>query len=353
MSDMHDPYDDQLRSARYKAERDQARQECERLRARLRGSVPRDAYERKRAVWLRHIRECESALGSRRIEIKQLKNELAEECKRRGEPKYDAFMNEHGGEVAVAMSLMFIEGNGGIDAVNSRLMPEGMEWPRFEDGEPVKFGDKVPTIQRVSKIGLFSDGSFTLYNGFDSVPFKRGERVRSPAPKVLDADGVEICVGDEVWDVETGCKRIVRAVNDNETVEFDGYENRGWFSNFLTHRAPVIAADGRPLREGETVWSVDSGTRYTVEKNTDELIPIKCRSEMGTTVSLHPSQLTHERPVVDTWERLEEDARGISHDISWNLGNWSPSDFKEADDNVLARIESLIPRAKALAERGQ
>ena len=99
------------------------------------------------------------------------------------------------------------------------------------------------------------------------------------------------------------------------------------------------------------MWSVDSGTRYTVEKNTDELIPIKCRSEMGTTVSLHPSQLTHELP--DSWERLEEDAREISHDVSWNLGNWSPSDFKEAGDNVLARIESLIPRAKALAERGQ
>ena len=28
------------------------------------------------------------------------------------------------------------------DALDRRLMPEGYEWPRFEDGEPVRIGDK-------------------------------------------------------------------------------------------------------------------------------------------------------------------------------------------------------------------
>lgn len=28
-------------------------------------------------------------------------------------------------------------------AVSSRMMPDGMEWPRFEDGEPVRFGDEA------------------------------------------------------------------------------------------------------------------------------------------------------------------------------------------------------------------
>ena len=31
--------------------------------------------------------------------------------------------------------------SGGVDGLKARLMPEDMEWPRFEDGEPVKFGD--------------------------------------------------------------------------------------------------------------------------------------------------------------------------------------------------------------------
>ena len=29
------------------------------------------------------------------------------------------------------------------EAVSSRMMPDGMEWPRFEDGEPVRFGDEA------------------------------------------------------------------------------------------------------------------------------------------------------------------------------------------------------------------
>lgn len=30
-----------------------------------------------------------------------------------------------------------------LDEVEKRLMPEGMEWPRFSDGEPVRIGDEV------------------------------------------------------------------------------------------------------------------------------------------------------------------------------------------------------------------
>lgn len=37
----------------------------------------------------------------------------------------------------------YLEDNGGgIESLESRLMPEGMMWPRFEDGEPVKVGDE-------------------------------------------------------------------------------------------------------------------------------------------------------------------------------------------------------------------
>lgn len=30
-----------------------------------------------------------------------------------------------------------------LDEVEKRLVPEGMEWPRFSDGEPVRIGDRV------------------------------------------------------------------------------------------------------------------------------------------------------------------------------------------------------------------
>ena len=106
--------------------------------------------------------------------------------------------------------------------LDRRLMPEGMEWlldawPKFEDDAPVKFGDKVPTIQRVTKIGLFSDRSYTLYNGFDSVPYKPGERVKRPASKVLAADGKPLREGETVWYLDHIDPLEVRSVSNTSS----------------------------------------------------------------------------------------------------------------------------------------
>lgn len=80
--------------------------------------------------------------------------------------------------------------------------------PRFEDGEPVQFGDEVELSDHDSfaaKSMLFgSSGSVRIAsvgNGSGYVvppPFKR------PAPEVLDADGVPIHVGDTVWLLDSG-----------------------------------------------------------------------------------------------------------------------------------------------------
>lgn len=227
-------------------------------------------------------------------------------------------------------------------AMRLRLVPKGMEWlveawPRFEDDAPLVRGDEVMTSDGVVKAEGLSLTICDEDGGVTSIDF--GERVKRPAPKVLDADGVEIRVGDTVYEVDTGEQMWVCALPKQGEYSCVKLRLANGMSTALdpfrlTHRAPVLAADGKPLREGETVWGVDSGTRYTVEKITDELIPIKCRSEMGSTVSLYPSQLTHERPVADTWERLEEDAANLDE---------MPCDYSAKD---------LVRRAKALAERG-
>lgn len=62
-----------------------------------------------------------------------------------------------------------------------------------------------------------------------------------------------------------------------------------------------------------------------------------------------PAHLTHERPVSDTWERLEEDARELKDDIGFHLGDYSPSDFKKLGDSIQDRVMALVRRAKALA----
>ena len=59
-----------------------------------------------------------------------------------------------------------------------------------------------------------------------------------------------------------------------------------------------------------------------------------------------------ERPIADTWERLEEDANDLIYDIGFHLGDYSTSDFNETGDSVQDRIRDLVRRARALAERG-
>lgn len=133
MSEMHDPYEDQLRAARYRAERDQALQECERLQRkaerleddienlklelgeakdRLRDSVPRDAYENRRATWLRHIRECEEALRKRNRRIKELEGAALERRTVRAEDREAAeWVREHGGMERVKKLLDWVIGH--------------------------------------------------------------------------------------------------------------------------------------------------------------------------------------------------------------------------------------------------
>ena len=139
-----------------------------------------------------------------------------------------------------------------IDA--ERALPEGMEWPRFEDGGLVRIGDELEfegKTMLVCDATFYADGwalwcdredmSGRLYG-------KCGERVKRPAPKVLDADGVPIKVGDTVWATYDGRKHIVMAVCSDgslhpERATEDGcmveYEKGMWdFAKKVTHEQP-------------------------------------------------------------------------------------------------------------------
>ena len=94
-----------------------------------------------------------------------------------------------------------------IAEMRPRLMPEGMEWlveawPRFEDDAPLKLGDMAlidGEAYMVEAVQLWIHGRPAIYGDGGSQQLERVERVKRPAPKVLDADGVEIRVGDTVW----------------------------------------------------------------------------------------------------------------------------------------------------------
>ena len=260
--------------------------------------------------------------------------------------------------------------NDELNAMRQRLMPEGMEWPRFEDGEPVRPGDKLldkdgEWFGAVSFVFTCDWWSIRGYQteGFGELSDKTrrmlegmayGTRVKRPASKVFDADGVEIRVGDVLYRKSDGHTVKVVEVDEKIFVDADDYVRPGVG---YTHRAPVLAADGKPLREGETVWYVpvpDEAIECVVNElpnlNKGEEQVVSTAKDRNLTIVCPSSYLTHECP--DSWERLKEDAEGIRRDIAMYLGDYSQSDFEEPGDSVQSRVVDLVRRARALAERG-
>lgn len=306
--------------------------------------------------------------------------------------------------------------------IKKRLMPEGMEWPRFEDGEPVRFGDVVSDGDETGRVYYVTfDTVNPVIIGFtDKTPdqdpgtwlevsVNDGEHVKRPAPKVLDADGVEIRVGDTVYDM-VGDRHEVKSFGKQGDVllEFHNDESLGWRPSNFTHRAPVLAADGKRIKEGMDVWWVcsDNGTSLHAERmRVDNVLAdglVACHLSIGGTKAelpgselyvekpllaadgkpLHegetvykldddrpytlkrfdgdrvhinagggafdiwtiPSNLTHEQP--DSWKRLEEDCGMFASeyaekfDLNKEAGGWG----------VPVRRD-LVRRAKKLAER--
>ena len=165
-------------------------------------------------------------------------------------------------------------------------------WPKFEDGEPVMIGDEATnnknqrfTVKRIE----FRHGKWMLNDSVTQGHYlngKSGERVKRPAPKVLDADGVEIKVGDTVWH-EDGSELHVIGFGD--------------------------------VQDGETMLVVEYAAGPT------KWGEVRCLS------------VTHTRP--DSWEQLEEDAREFARD------NQLPHDVDQMERDAV----DLIRRAKKLA----
>ena len=231
-------------------------------------------------------------------------------------------------------ALGWVEKNGGLDAVKERLMPEDMEWPRFEDNEQVRIGDHWQqddydeSITRIDSIEFAEDG-IRFENEYADTFYRYGERVKRPAPKVLDADGVEIRVGDTVWtDYGDGPWTVTKITTAHAWHVYGESDELGSLDmppSTLTHSAPVLAADGKPIREGETVYLLPGdwcdvfpclgyhgGEELEVFSLHADHVEggVGCRDTqrvLRATCFPQPSQITHERPEIDSWERWVED----------------------------------------------
>ena len=224
-------------------------------------------------------------------------------------------------------------------------------WPKYEDGAYVWIGDDVSGMDVRSFV--FTESGVMVTN-LTSVPAygecrKYGEPFKRPAPKVLDADGVEIHVGDTVYDTElsNGDKLTVENIDKNGDVRARGDKYILTQSSVaFTHMQPAIDADGVLIKVGDTVWHED-GSEWLVEGL--NRYGVRC-FDGDKRLTFDPKFLSHNRP--DSWERLEEDiakypccyaeeVKGSKFDSCSECPWWH--------SEVMAR--DIARRAKALAEK--
>ena len=292
--------------------------------------VPRSCMEKRLARLQRQIDESHAALRRRREVISELNRRACDLTRENAE-------------------------------LRKRAMPEGMEWPRYESGEPVRPGDKLldkdgDWFKAVSFVFTRDWWSVRGYQteGFGDLNDETrrklegmayGTCVKRPTPKVLDADGAEIRVGDRVWSTQLDEPNEWIVIDphgdrdDSQTVLVSIGDRTGHARpENLTHRAPVLAADGKPLREGETVYLQD-GESFTVDFiRSDGNVAVR---ELSSGMYLRPERLTHERP--DSWERIEEDAGCTATKYNERRGTTFTTKQQVARD--------LVRRCRALAER--
>lgn len=123
--------------------------------------------------------------------------------------------------------------------------------PRYEDGEPVQFKnefvDHNEHNQTLSSL-TYTKGShdYVSLNGWTKQ--RLDEPVKRPEPKVLDADGVEIKVGDTVWKTypsvlksktvsKVGCSARREGHAGHEDAPFVDFVEGGWdYARSVTKR---------------------------------------------------------------------------------------------------------------------
>ena len=230
--------------------------------------VPRSCMEKRLARLQRQIDESHAALRRRNQRISELNHRACDLTRENAE-------------------------------LRKRAMPEGMTWPTV-DGKPVDFVTGYePSLGVLEAVCIYSNGACEVM-GHDGI-IKGVKEIHVATPKVLDADGAEIRVGDEVWSTGGGMSNIVAEIVDSERVRVK-FRDLIYYGKHLTHRAPVLAADGKPLEVGQTVWRIDTGFEYWVKSGqtitVDAVVIIRktdcdCESEI-----VKASQLTHRAPVL-------------------------------------------------------
>lgn len=200
------------------------------------------------------------------------------------------------------------------DELKKRIMPQGYEWPRFEDGEKVSYGseyvDKDGKTQyawhigfdsnkdvEISRLEISSNGAYSYFSICDF--FDKGEKLKRPKKGIVGADGLHI--------------------NDDETVY-------------------IVDGNGEPL--------------YVIDTKEDGYQTVIVRNPSGYVNNYDAQRLTHTKPEPpDSWEQLEKDA--VLGVCRYFHSERKPCSECQINSINCAEVKErdIVRRAKALAER--
>lgn len=234
--------------------------------------------------------------------------------------------------------------------------------PRFEDGEPVQFGDDIEIHNRS---GLLDKGIIQSFHpnkgpvwmlslvGCDHERLVRFDPetcvIKRPTHNVLDSDGVEINVGDIIYEID-GIKPL-EVISICENGDIDAIGNSGleaiggnslFFklcSSSLTHEKPVLDKDGKRIKKGDVVWTKDGGSGKVASLHYEGETPVSGLSP--ATIPFvryedrcwnYANEVTHSEP--DSIQKVINDIRDYIDDDA----SISPNDAEEII-NRLALIE--------------
>lgn len=138
--------------------------------------------------------------------------------------------------------------------------------PRFENGEPVQFGDEVKD-GTIHEIAFWDDGTIILLDETPETIYEAsaGCFIKRTEPKVLDADGVEIKVDDMVWVKNSPFEPLlVSGFKDGRVLmSYHNETSLGYKPTSLTHCEPDSLEKLRnDMREFvDTEYKIPGGTK--------------------------------------------------------------------------------------------
>lgn len=244
--------------------------------------------------------------------------------------------------------MRFVGQCGGLEALKKRLMPEGMEWPHYENGKPVTFDSimlsdtdrpfKVDSILFDSHRITFLDYSENISRhigihpnvgieeveivGNDKEPIRIGQGMYTC---VDNADGSCLRIGTfvKVQDIGSHCNFVVVTDEDGEYTWYISPQN-------LVHKQPVLDNRHNIINKGDVFYSYASRIprKFVVLElpDADECdggVFLKCHDmtyDIDCVCNL--AYLTRDEPEPDTLQKIECDFTSPFYDY-WGCAGYT------------------------------